>query len=151
MSAAPTRRGRWLLAAAAAVVLLIFLLSAPARTETVGGKWLIVWKRGGLLPEAGGGPWPMLHRRRLLGSRQVDELVEAHNYIGDDCVVYITFHSERTGLWAACGDHSPIALSGRESGIDWLTKPQFRTDPVRVSESTFVSVAEIKRRANASR
>jgi hypothetical protein len=127
------------------------VLGNPADRDTVGGKWVIVWI--GSLPEAGSpGPWPKLHRRRLIGTRQVDHLVREYNYIGDDCVVYIAYGFASAGLRAACGNHPPIVLSGPESGIDWgAGHPEFRTDPIQVGESTFVSVAEIKKRAVASR
>jgi hypothetical protein len=149
-SAGKRRRVRWPFAIVAVIVLLV-VVSHDNRTDFVGGKWLIVWKHG-WIPEAGGGPWPMLHRRRLIGTRQVEELVEEYNYIGDDCVVYVTHFDPRIGLHAACGDHPPIVLSDTKSGIDWLAPhPQFRTDPIRVGESTFVSVAEVKQRAMASR
>jgi hypothetical protein len=146
------RKPRWIVPVAAAVVLLL-LYNATIDTEVIGGKWLIVKTSGAWsLPEAGGGSKPNLHRRRLIGTRQVDELVKHYNYIGDDCVVYVTYYHTRIGLRAACGDHPPIVLSDEKSGIDWLlAHPQFRTDPIQIGESTFVSVAEVKKRAIASR
>jgi hypothetical protein len=146
------KRGRRMLtriAVWAVVILLVMRCVTLLGGQHVGGKWVIVTEHG-WLPEAGGS-FPMLHRETLLGTRKVDELPYDTHYLGDDCVIYIAYSSDRRELMAACGNNKPIRLSGKGSGVDWLGKHSPLTaDPMVIDTAGItISRAEIKRRAGA--
>lgn len=144
------RRWPWAIVGGSIVLLLVCRPEKP-RIQEIGGQWQIEWVKGSL-PEAGGGPYPFLHHRTASGSRQVDEMVKHHHYLGDDCLVYVS-EVYPARLRAACGDHPPITLAQSQPGDDsWKRNPpDISTDPIPTGETTFVSVAEVKQRAQASR
>lgn len=157
------RKWPWIIAAAAAIVAVPFLMLAfGPKTEIlsrapIGGKWWSMSERAMLREGIGGGPWPTLRRKTRFGTRVVEVDIRHPRYIGDDCVLYIAYY---IGLRAACGDHPPITLSesppesgftAPRGGIDWKKSPaDFSGDSIPISDATFISIAEVKRRAQAS-
>jgi hypothetical protein len=144
------RGRRWSAAAMLAIGMLASGGCVSRRDQKLGGRWFIRWETSQLAES--GGVHPYLHRRRIFGSRRVEENTWRYRYLGNDCVLYVAGNSNRGELMAACGDRKPVVIAPNMNVLmtEDVADGLWKSDPIIVNGQP-ITVQEVERLAQMSR
>jgi ankyrin repeat protein len=137
-------RVRWRLWVLAASLSFTACLTTT-QTEKIGGSWTIRWVSSQWMVEAGM-THPYLSRGLGLFPPSIAAVAD-YRFFPDDCVLFTTFSLPDRKLYAACGDHEPMALVRNRPHPHGESANGLEGDAIAIAPGVSVSLAEVRRRA----